>query len=157
MKAFEVTGTIDEKGQLLLDRPLTAENAGRKVRIIVLVEEPIDEAEEDPDDTTVEEVKPSLRRALQQAKAGQTRPISELWERIDAEKGQLLLDRPLTLDVRGLLRIILLLSEPTDEAEDDPDDTTVEEVKASLKRALQEAKTGQRIPLSQMWEGIDVE
>ncbi len=157
MKAFEVTGTIDEKGQLLLDRPLTAENAGRKVRIIVLVEEPLNEAEEDPDDTTVAEVKASLRRALQQAKTGQTRPISELWERIDAEKGQLLLDRSLTIDIPSLLGIILLLSEPTDEAEDDPDDTTVEEVKASLKRALQEAKTGQRIPLSQMWEGIDLE
>ncbi|MEG3862244.1 type II toxin-antitoxin system RelN family antitoxin [Microcoleus sp. herbarium12] len=73
------------------------------------------------------------------------------------EKGQLLLDRPLTLDIPSLLRIILLLSEPTDETEEDPDDTTVAEIKASLRRALQEAKTGQRIPLSQMWEGIDVE
>ena len=156
MKAFEVTGTIDEKGQLLLDRPLTAENPG-PVRIIVLFQEPTDEAEDDPDDTTVAEVKASLKRALQQAKTGQTRPISELWERIDAEKGQLLLDRSLTIDIPSLLGIILLLSEPTDEAEDDPDDTTIGEVKASLKRALQEAKTGQRIPLSQMWEGIDVE
>ncbi|MEG4841654.1 MULTISPECIES: type II toxin-antitoxin system RelN family antitoxin [unclassified Microcoleus] len=84
MKAFEVTGTIDEKGQLILDRPLTAETPGR-VRIIVLLPEPTDEDEDDPDDTPVEEVKASLRRALQQAKAGQTRPISELWERIDAE------------------------------------------------------------------------
>lgn len=84
MKAFEVTGTIDEKGQLLLDRPLTAETPG-PVRIIVLFEEPIDEAEDDPDDTTVEEVKASLRKALQEAKTGQTRPISELWEGIDVE------------------------------------------------------------------------
>ncbi len=156
MKAFEVTGTIDEKGQLLLDRPLTSETPG-PVRIIVLFEEPIDEAEDDPDDTTVAEVKASLRRALQEAKTGQTRPISELWEGINVEKGQLLLDRSLTLDIPRLLRIILLLSQPTDEAEEDPDDTTVAEIKASLKRALQEAKTGQRIPLSQMWEGIDVE
>ncbi|MEG4491364.1 type II toxin-antitoxin system RelN family antitoxin [Microcoleus sp. D3_18_C4] len=73
------------------------------------------------------------------------------------EKGQLILDRPLTLDTPGPVRIIVLLPEPTDEAEEDPDDTPVEEVKASLRRALQEAKTGQRIPLSQMWEGIDVE
>ncbi|EGK86873.1 hypothetical protein MicvaDRAFT_3664 [Microcoleus vaginatus FGP-2] len=71
------------------------------------------------------------------------------------EKGQLILDRPLTLDTPGPVRIIVLLPEPTDEAEDDPDDTPVEEVKASLKRSLQEAKAGQRIPLSQMWEGID--
>ncbi|MEG3919125.1 type II toxin-antitoxin system RelN family antitoxin [Microcoleus sp. POL10_C6] len=73
------------------------------------------------------------------------------------EKGQLILDRPLTLDTPGPVRIIVLLPEPKDEAEEDPDDTPVEEVKASLRRALQEAKTGQRIPLSQMWEGIDVE
>ena len=71
------------------------------------------------------------------------------------EKGQLILDRPLTLDNPGPVRIILLLPEPTDEAEDDADDTPVAEVKASLKRSLQEAKAGQRIPHSQMWEGID--
>ena len=155
MKAFKVTGTINEKGQLLLDQPLTAETPGR-VRIIVLFQEPTDEGEEDPDDTPVEEAKASLKRGLEQAKAGQTRPISELWERIDAEKGQLLLDRPLTPGISALLRIILL-SEPIYEAEEDPDDTPVAEVKASLKRAFQEAKTRQRIPLSQMWEGIDVE
>ena len=84
MKAFEVTGTIDEKGQLLLDRPLIAENPG-PVRIIVLLPKPTDEAEDDPDDTPVEEVKASLKRALQQTKAGQTRQISELWEGIDVE------------------------------------------------------------------------
>ncbi|MEG4249104.1 hypothetical protein QUB37_16600 [Microcoleus sp. AT3-A2] len=73
------------------------------------------------------------------------------------EKGQLILDRPLTLDTPGPVRIIVLFQESTDEGEDDPDDTPVAEVKASLKRAFQEAKTRQRIPLSQMWEGIDVE
>ncbi|MGL5058658.1 MAG: type II toxin-antitoxin system RelN family antitoxin, partial [Microcoleus sp.] len=157
MKAIEVTGTIDETGQLLLDRPLIAETPGR-VRIIVLFQEPTEETDDtkdDPDDTPVSEIKASLRRAMQQAKAGQTRPISELWERIDAEKDRLLVDRTLTLDTPDLLRIILLLSEPIDEVEDDPDDTPVEEIKASLRRALQEAKAGQRIPLSQMWEGID--
>lgn len=84
MKAFEVTGTIDEKGQLLLDRPLTVDTPG-PVRIIVLFQEPTDEAEEDPDDTPVEEVKASLKRALQQAKAGQRIPLSQMWEGIDVE------------------------------------------------------------------------
>ena len=84
MKSFEVTGTIDEKGQLLLDRPLIAENPG-PVRIIVLLPEPTDEAEEDPDDTPVEEVKASLRRALQEAKTGQRIPVSQMWEGIDVE------------------------------------------------------------------------
>ncbi len=39
----------------------------------------------DPDDTPVEEVKASLRRALQDVKEGKTWPVSELWEGIDAE------------------------------------------------------------------------
>ncbi|NEO85257.1 MAG: hypothetical protein F6J87_13570 [Spirulina sp. SIO3F2] len=38
----------------------------------------------------------------------------------------------------------------------DPDDTPVEEIKASLKQAWKEAQLGQTIPLSQMWDGIDV-
>ncbi len=41
MKAFEVTGTIDEKGQLLLDRPLTLDTPG-PVGIILLLPEPTD-------------------------------------------------------------------------------------------------------------------
>jgi hypothetical protein len=52
MKAFEVTGTIDEKGQLILDRPLILDTPG-PVRIIVLFQEPRNEAEYDPDDTRV--------------------------------------------------------------------------------------------------------
>jgi hypothetical protein len=50
-----------------------------------LVPEATDLEEVDPDDTPIEEIKASLRRALHQAKTGQTRPISELWDRIDAE------------------------------------------------------------------------
>ncbi len=82
MKALEVTGTIDEKGQLILDRPLTLDNPG-PVRIIVLFQEPTDEGEDDPDDTRVEEVKASLKRSLQEAKAGQRIPLSQMWEGID--------------------------------------------------------------------------
>ncbi len=44
-----------------------------------------------------------------------------------------------------------------EQVEQDPDDTSVEDIKASLRRALQEATSGQRISLSQMWEGIDTE
>ncbi len=84
MKAFEVTGTIDEQGQLILDRPLTLDTPG-PVRIILLLPEPRDEAEDDPDDTPAVEVKASLTRELQQAKAGQSRLISELLERIEAQ------------------------------------------------------------------------
>jgi hypothetical protein len=45
----------------------------------------------------------------------------------------------------------------SDEVEFDPDDTPVEDVKASLRRALQEYKEGKRIPLEDMWQGIDAE
>lgn len=53
--------------------------------------------------------------------------------------------------------LIVLVPEQAETEEVDPDDTPVEEIKASLRRALQQAKTGQRLPLSQMWEGIDAE
>jgi hypothetical protein len=46
-------------------------------------------------------------------------------------------------------------SESQDNLERHPDDTPLEEVKASLKRALQESKPGQRIPIDQMWDGIN--
>ncbi|WP_353932211.1 hypothetical protein WJM97_06395 [Okeanomitos corallinicola TIOX110] len=70
------------------------------------------------------------------------------------DKKQLLLDENLDIDTPSRVKVILLVSE---ENEFDTDDTPVEEIKASLKRALQEAKAGKRIPLAQMWEGIDAE
>ncbi|MFM6091962.1 MAG: hypothetical protein ACKPBH_01805 [Dolichospermum sp.] len=73
------------------------------------------------------------------------------------EKGALFLDEPLNVEISGKVRVIILFPEPTDNLENDHDDTPIEEIKASLKRAVQEAKIGKRIPLSQMWEGIDVE
>ncbi len=77
MRAVEVTGTIDREGHLLLDQPFE-EDISSRVRVIVLFSDPVQELEDDPDDTPIEEVKASLKRAFQQAKAGQTRPISIL-------------------------------------------------------------------------------
>ena len=84
MRAVEATGTIDREGHLLLDQPF-GEDIASRVRVIVLFAEPVQELEDDPDDTPIEEVKASLKRAFLQAKAGQTRPISEMWDGIDAE------------------------------------------------------------------------
>jgi hypothetical protein len=81
MQAFEVMGTIDEKGQIILDRNLNIPTPSRVKVIVLLTNE--SESESVPDDTPVTEIKASLRRSLQQVKAGETRPISELWERID--------------------------------------------------------------------------
>ena len=72
-------------------------------------------------------------------------------------QGHLLLDHPFDVDISGRVRVIVLFSESVQELEDDPDDTPIEEVKASLKRAFQQAKTGQRIPFEKMWDGIDAE
>ncbi|AFY83154.1 MULTISPECIES: type II toxin-antitoxin system RelN family antitoxin [Oscillatoriales] len=81
MKAVEVMGKVDDKGQLLLDEPLDIKSESR-VKVILLIS---DEDDLDPDDTPAEEIKASLIRALQEVKAGKTRPISELWERIEHE------------------------------------------------------------------------
>lgn len=81
MKAVEVMGKVDDKGQLLLDEPLDIKSESR-VKVILLIS---DEDDLDPDDTPGEEIKASLIRALQEVKAGKTRPLSELWERIEHE------------------------------------------------------------------------
>ena len=84
MRAVEATGTIDHQGHLLLDHPFDADISGR-VRVIVFFAEPVQELEDDPDDTPIEEVKASLKRAFQQAKAGQRIPFEKMWDGIDAE------------------------------------------------------------------------
>jgi hypothetical protein len=77
MKAIELTGTVDDRGNLALDEPLLV-RANSRVRVIVLCTE--EATEVDPDDTPIEEVKASLRRALQEAKSGQRIPIAQMWE-----------------------------------------------------------------------------
>ena len=80
MRAQEVMGTVDEQGQLFLEEPLAVQNHSR-VRVIVLfIDEEIDEHDE-PKESVLE----SLRTSLQEAKVGKTKPISELWDGIDAE------------------------------------------------------------------------
>ncbi|ABA21742.1 conserved hypothetical protein [Trichormus variabilis ATCC 29413] len=85
MKAIEVTGTIDSQGNLILDQPIQGTTYPHQVRVIVLVPEQAETEEVDPDDTPVEEIKASLRRALKQAKEGKRIPLSQMWEGIDAE------------------------------------------------------------------------
>ena len=84
MRAVEVSGTVDLQGHLLLDHPFDVDISGR-VRVIVLFSEPVQELENDPDDMPIEEVKASLKRAFQQAKAGQRIPFEKMWDGIDAD------------------------------------------------------------------------
>jgi hypothetical protein len=83
MKAIELTGTVDDRGNLALDEPVLV-SANSRVRVIILCPEETT-IEVDPDDTPIEEVKASLKRALQEAKSGQRIPISQMWEVIDLQ------------------------------------------------------------------------
>jgi hypothetical protein len=77
MKAIELTGTVDDRGNLSLDEPILI-SANSRVRVIILCSE--EAIEIDPDDTPIGEVKASLKRALQEARSGQRIPISQMWE-----------------------------------------------------------------------------
>jgi hypothetical protein len=79
MKAIETNATLTEHGQLTLDEPLALAHHSR-VRVIVLVTE-----EEDPDDTPIEEIRESIYRGWQDALAGRTQPVSQLWEGLDVD------------------------------------------------------------------------
>ncbi len=81
MKAVEVTGTTDEKEQLLLDQAINVEIPGR-VRVIVLFDESTDELENDPDDTPIKSVTVVLKISLQQAKAGERIPLAQMLDGI---------------------------------------------------------------------------
>jgi hypothetical protein len=68
------------------------------------------------------------------------------------DMGQLLLDRPLPITSHNRVRIIVLVPEDTDiDQDDDPIETVIE----GLQQGFHEAITGQTLPLSQLWEGID--
>jgi hypothetical protein len=73
------------------------------------------------------------------------------------EQGHLVLDEPVEVISPGRVRVLILFTETMSELENNNDNDSTESVKASLQRALLQAKTGQRIPISQMWEGIDGE
>jgi hypothetical protein len=76
MQEIEVTGEIDEQGQLLLLQPLNLDKH-TKVRVrISLLEEDFD-----PETDSKEKILADLQESFRQAEAGQT--FSELWDGID--------------------------------------------------------------------------
>ncbi|GET43982.1 type II toxin-antitoxin system RelN family antitoxin [Microseira wollei] len=79
MKAIKVMGTINDQGQLSLDRPLQLTKNSR-VEVIVLIPE---ESEIDEDDTPDAEILADFRPAWHEAMTGQTIPVSQLWEGIE--------------------------------------------------------------------------
>ncbi|NEQ46353.1 MAG: hypothetical protein F6K00_23545 [Leptolyngbya sp. SIOISBB] len=70
------------------------------------------------------------------------------------ESGQLMLDSALGVFKPQRVRLIILI----DEADDtDPDETPTKEAISGIHQGLKEALSGQTLPLSAMWEGIDAE
>lgn len=75
MKAVKVMATIDERGQLRLDQPLSIDK-DRRVEVIVLISEP-DEGE------SKAAVLSDFRQAWHEAMTGHTIPVSQLWEDLE--------------------------------------------------------------------------
>jgi hypothetical protein len=69
------------------------------------------------------------------------------------DRGQISLDKPLEITSPSPVRVIILFPETAE----DPDDESIESVKASLRRSLAEAKEGKRLPIDRLWEGIDAD
>jgi hypothetical protein len=69
-------------------------------------------------------------------------------------QGQISLDKPLMIESDRRVRIIVLIS---DESEIDPDDDPIETVREGIRQGWHEAMIGQTYPISQLWDGIDVD
>ncbi|UKO97184.1 type II toxin-antitoxin system RelN family antitoxin [Nostoc sp. UHCC 0870] len=78
MKALKVMATINEEGQLTLDHPLLTDKNSR-VEVIVLIPE-----EEVLEDQSQAEVLADFRQAWREAMTGQTIPVAQLWEGLEA-------------------------------------------------------------------------
>ena len=79
MKAIKATGSINEQGQLSLDRPLI-NNKNSRVEVIVLIQE---ESENSETDHTEEEILEDFRQAWHEAMIGQTIPVSQIWDGLE--------------------------------------------------------------------------
>ena len=82
MKAIETTATINDLGQLTLDAPLILTKS-RRVRVIVLI--PEDDEDPDPHETPNDRILESLHQGFKEAFTGQTVPLAQMWDGIDAE------------------------------------------------------------------------
>jgi len=78
MREIEVIGTIDDRGQLLLLQPL---NLGKNIKVRIRISLLDDDF--DPDTDSKEKILTDLKESFRQAEAGQTFPISTLWDGID--------------------------------------------------------------------------
>jgi hypothetical protein len=87
MKAYEFPAKLTVNGMLEVPPELRDSlSTDQPLRVIVLLEETNGSSENDDDDEmSVEDIKASLRQALHEARTGQTLPISQLWDNINAD------------------------------------------------------------------------
>ena len=67
--------------------------------------------------------------------------------------GQLKLDDPLMFANNQRVRVIILVSEP----EEDLDDTPIDTIREGLYQGWQDVLKGNTKPVSQLWNGMDVD
>ncbi|MFN6565126.1 MAG: hypothetical protein RMY28_035740 [Nostoc sp. ChiSLP01] len=84
MKAYEFPAKITPEGMLEVPEELLESLAGDRVlRVIVLVNEPVNP--EDTDEDAVGFSAESFRRSWHEAMIGETLPLSQLWEGIEVD------------------------------------------------------------------------
>lgn len=79
MKAIETTATFSLNGQFTIDEPIDLK-ANSRVRIILILPE-----DEEPYETPTEQIIDGIRQGFYEAFTGQTIPLSQMWDGIDAE------------------------------------------------------------------------
>ncbi|HLO84219.1 MAG TPA: hypothetical protein VK203_04270 [Nostocaceae cyanobacterium] len=82
MKTVEVMGTVNAQGQITLDLPLKVDKNTRVKVIVMLLEE---ENSQEEDELISESAAESFRQGWADVIAGNTIPLSQMWEGIDAE------------------------------------------------------------------------
>lgn len=80
MKAIKVMATINEQGQLALDKPLTIDK-NQRVEVIVLIPETADIDEDDDEPKAA--IMDNFRQAWHEAMTGKTIPVAQVWEGLD--------------------------------------------------------------------------
>ena len=148
---------------------LSEKFAGRRVRIVVLANEN-EEALPSPEE--------SFRQPWREIKTGKTRPVSELWEGIDAVI-EMMESLPETLQQQVVEYLKDYIAELKDELRWEASfektqpqlvaaakqakqeivlcDETLKSAEECFRQGWHEAMTGQTVPLSELWEGIDAE
>jgi Icc-related predicted phosphoesterase len=70
-------------------------------------------------------------------------------------QGSLCLDKPLNIIQNSRVEVIILIPEAVETNEDHEQIESKEQIIQDFRQSWHEAMTGQTIPISQLWEGIE--